>query len=77
MLSSFRAQAQNLFVASFGPFNVSDGHIYQFTPDGTRSTFASGLSGPYGLAFQPVPEPSVFGLLIVGTTALFAHRRKQ
>jgi hypothetical protein len=26
--------------------------IYKFAPDGTRSTFAAGLNGPYGLAFD-------------------------
>jgi len=34
---------------------VSDwasGNIYQFTPTGVRSTFASGLSSPEGLAFD-------------------------
>jgi len=28
------------------------GHIYKFTPGGSRSTFASGLSTPKGLAFD-------------------------
>ena len=28
------------------------GNIYEFTPGGTRSTFASGLSYPVGLAFN-------------------------
>jgi hypothetical protein len=40
MLISFSAQAQNLFVSSSG------GSIYQFTPSGAQSTFASGLSLP-------------------------------
>ena len=26
--------------------------IFKFTPDGTKSAFASGLSGPVGLAFD-------------------------
>src|SRR5437868_3403592 len=30
----------------------SSGNIYKFTPGGTRSTFASGLNGPKGLAFD-------------------------
>jgi hypothetical protein len=38
--------AGNLFEAD------GSGNIYEFTPGGTRSTFASGLSGGY-LAFQP------------------------
>ncbi len=37
----------NLFLADYrGNF------IYNFTPDGTRSTFASGLNGPNGLTFD-------------------------
>ena len=42
-----RAQAQNLFES-----DASSGHIYEFTPGGARSTFASGLSSPAGLAFD-------------------------
>ena len=37
----------DLFVSNYGPST-----IYEFTPNGTRSTFASGLSGPLGLAFD-------------------------
>jgi hypothetical protein len=55
------------------------GTINEFTPGGVRSTFASGLDYPVGLAFQdetlPVPEPSVLGLVAVGTTALLIRRR--
>ena len=43
--------AGDLFEADWG-----SGNIYEFTPDGTRSTFASGLVHPIALAFQPVPE---------------------
>ena len=31
--------------------DLSD-HIYQFTPSGVRSPFASGLADPWGLAFD-------------------------
>src|SRR3989344_3120806 len=41
--------AQNLFVVS-----AQDGYIYKYTSDGTRSTFASGLNSPQGLAFDGV-----------------------
>src|SRR5260221_8466177 len=44
--ASSSAKAQNLFEADFG-----SGNIYEFTPSGVRSTFASGLS-PYGIAFN-------------------------
>jgi sugar lactone lactonase YvrE len=30
----------------------ASGTIFKFTPDGTKSTFASGLNGPFGLAFD-------------------------
>ena len=36
-----RASAQNLFVSS----DAAGGNIYEFTPNGVRSTFASGLTG--------------------------------
>jgi hypothetical protein len=36
-----------LFEADF-----RSGNIYEFTPDGTRSIFASDLSNPFGLAFD-------------------------
>jgi hypothetical protein len=56
------------------------GNIYEFTPSGVRSTFASGLS-PTDLAFQgeilPMPEPSVLGLLAVGVTALLVWQRRN
>ena len=40
-------QAQNLFVSDYGT-----GNIYELTPDGAQSTFATGLTLPYGLAFN-------------------------
>ena len=73
MLVAASAQAQNLFEADYG-----SGSIYEFTPDGTQTTFASGLHLPLGLAFQgvtlPVPEPSTLGLLAIGTLALLLRR---
>lgn len=39
--------AQNLFEADWGT-----GNIYEFTPGGTQSTFATGLSDPEGLIFN-------------------------
>lgn len=47
MLIAPIGQAQNLFVVDEGSSS-----IYEFTPNGTRSTFASGLDGPWGLAFN-------------------------
>jgi len=44
-----RASAQNLFVSGS---DASGDKIFEFTPDGVQSTFASGLSNPIGLAFD-------------------------
>src|SRR5215469_2406160 len=46
LLIGSSAQAENLFAGD------SSGNIYEFTTNGVRSTFASGLSAPYGLAFD-------------------------
>ena len=32
--------------------DFSSNTILKFTPDGTKSTYAAGLNGPYGLAFD-------------------------
>ena len=61
--------AGDLFVTT------DDSTIREFTTDGVESTFASGLNLPTELAFQPVPEPSVLGLLAIGVTALLVRRR--
>jgi len=47
ILCPAQAQAQNLFVSDY-----NSGNVYEFTPGGTRSIFASGLSRPLGLAFD-------------------------
>jgi DNA-binding beta-propeller fold protein YncE len=69
----------NLYEADSG-----NGRIYEFTsvtPDGygTRITFASGLSGPSFLAFQPalIPEPSTWAMLGLGAAALLIFSRRK
>jgi sugar lactone lactonase YvrE len=62
--------AGNLFVAN------AAGSIIEITPGGTESTFATDSSGPTGLAFQPVPEPTTLALGAIGMAALLARRRK-
>ena len=47
LLIAVSVSAQNLYVADKG-----SGNIYEFTPGGARSTFASGFSFPFGLAFD-------------------------
>ena len=74
MLVASSAQAQNLFEVDYG-----SGNIYEFTPGGVRSTFASGLNQAVALAFKPVPEhSSTLGLMAIGVTSLLLlfHRRK-
>ena len=62
--------AGNLYVSDAGS------KIYKYTPGGVlMETFAAGLFGPNYMAFQPVPEPSAFGLLAFGFTALLVRRR--
>jgi sugar lactone lactonase YvrE len=49
LLTASGASAQNLFVSE----NISSGVIYEYSPAGVRSTFAStGLNYPYGMAFN-------------------------
>lgn len=40
--------------------NWSAGTVLRFAPDGTRAVFASGLSGPSGLAIDPGPSGDIF-----------------
>src|SRR6266513_1907712 len=47
------AAAQNLFMSDgYSGISHTLGNIYKFTPNGASSTFASGLDGPEGLAFD-------------------------
>ena len=47
LLAGFSMPAQNLFEADYG-----SGNIYEFTPGGAKSTFASGLGYPEAVAFN-------------------------
>ena len=47
------APAQNLFMSDgYSGISHTLGHIYKFTSNGASSTFAGGLDGPEGLAFD-------------------------
>jgi len=79
LLIASSAQAQNLFVA-----NWADNDIIEITPSGVQSIFASGLDGPYGLAFNSAGDLFVanfFGGDIIeitpsGTQSIIASGRK-
>src|SRR5437870_11877193 len=45
------AHAQNLYVSAHAPGSHK---IFEFTPDGVQSTYASGLLFPRGLAFDSI-----------------------
>ena len=45
------AHAQNLYVSAQSP---ADHAIFEYTPTGTQSTYASGLDIPRGLAFDSI-----------------------
>ena len=62
--------AGNLFVAT------ASGPVVEITPGGAESTFATISGGVTGLAFAPVPEPSVFAIAAIGAVAFLARRRK-
>ena len=47
LLIASSTQAQNLFVS-----DMTSGNIYEFTPSGVQTTFATGLGYPAGLAFN-------------------------
>ncbi len=57
------ALAQNLFVSGGEPGN---GKIFEFTPDGVETTFASGLNSPQNLAFD-----SEGNLFVVDSGAIY------
>src|SRR6266566_5230869 len=73
-----RASAQNLFAVDAAQGNIN-GSIDEFTPNGVRSTFASGLNIPFGLAFDKsgnlfvaVDETTIYKFTPTGARATFA-----
>ena len=62
--------AGNLIVADAG-----GGKIYEYSPNGARTTLASGLLQPQDVAIRLVPEPSVLSFLAIGAVTLVMRRR--
>src|SRR5215813_9948583 len=48
------AHAQNLYVSTNRLQSLGGHAILEFTPDGTQSTYATGLDNPRGLAFDSI-----------------------
>jgi len=75
----------DLFASVNGAIENGAGFIYEYTPDGVQSTFASGLSRPRGLAFDSMDNlfvatnfcdadchPTILEFAPDGTQTLFA-----
>ena len=74
----------DLFASINGTGTNGGGSIYQYTPDGLQTTFASGLSRPRGVAFDSVSNlyvattsfdpsaPSIVKIAADGTQVVFA-----
>jgi glucose/arabinose dehydrogenase len=63
--------AGDMFVA-----NQLVNNVLEITSDGQATIYASGFADPLGVAVQPVPEPTILGLLGLGAAALVIHRRR-
>jgi hypothetical protein len=66
--------AGDLFIADNGP---GDGNIEEITSTGSDKIFTTDVAIPEGLAFQPVPEPSVLALLAMGASAMALRLRRK
>ncbi len=70
--------AGNLFISVwFANTHPTNDNIDKVTPSGAESTFVSGLDYPESLAFQPVPEPSMWALFGTGAVILFGFRLRS
>ena len=58
------AHAQNLYVSTNRLQSLGGHAILEFTPDGTQSTYATGLDNPRGLAFDSIGD--LFAAEILG-----------
>jgi PEP-CTERM motif-containing protein len=61
----------NLFAGEEG-----NGTIEEYSTNAVGTVFASGLTGdPWGLAFQPVPEPSTCAMVAMGVGVVLTGLR--
>jgi sugar lactone lactonase YvrE len=75
------AYAQNLYVSANRLQSLGGHAILEFTPDGTQSTYASGLENPRGLAFDGIGNLFAAEILIrddhvIGRVLKFNLRNK-
>jgi hypothetical protein len=67
----------DLFVADQG-LNSENGDITEIMANGTRSVFSTDVPKPLSIAFEglalPVPEPSIWALMMTGAAGLFLYR---
>jgi hypothetical protein len=63
-----RAAPGDIFASVNGNNQDGGGFVYQYTPDGVQSTFASGLSRPRGVAFDSIGNLFVANTTFDGTT---------
>jgi DNA-binding beta-propeller fold protein YncE len=68
----------NLYVASYTGNSIEEFKSSGGVLSSNGTVFASsGLDGPYGLAFQSIPEPSTWVLLAGGLIALLSVRQRR
>src|SRR5438552_17221148 len=65
------AHAQNLYVSAHAPGSHK---IFEFRPDGTQSTYASGLLFPRGLDFESIGNLFAAEIVVPGDRDLFIGR---
>ena len=68
-------QDTNMYVSTYPTGGSTNASILKITPQGTVSTYATGLTNPTGLAV-PTPEPMTLGVVACGSALLLMRRRR-